>query len=160
MVEGHGPTWGDFQGIMHLSVALNAAYAALYSFVDDILTKERNKAISLLRSLQDIPRKSRARVILSRCHRFEMELSRFNSAFLRPASAALCLIGVIFLIFSSFNFDKPISTGWAELVCVLLVPFFLSLTLYSIIGVFVHYASKIGRRLANAPRQGGALRNG
>jgi hypothetical protein len=152
-------TWGNFQSVIQLSVALNAAYAALYSFVDDTLKRETDRASTLLRRLRNAPhttpellkQKTATRSILSRVYRAERELQQYNRNFLQPASAVFSLVGVCTLIFSAYHGGTSrISDFWALFTCALLLPFFTAMVVYSGFFIILARVSRASRKLLAA----------
>jgi hypothetical protein len=119
-------TWSAFQSVIQLSIALNAAYATLYSFVDDLLKQETDTALKLLSRLSNVPQptptsldqKEEARSILSKIYEWEEELHDANRYFMKPISAIFSLIGIILLVVSAYaGSQDPISDFWVA-VCV------------------------------------------
>ena len=157
--EAVGLTWGDFQPIIHLSIALNAAYATLYSFVDDLIKQETDTA-SKLRDRLPLEEKGKARRILSNIYDYENELREANRRYLKPISILFSLIGVILLIVSAYaGAQSAISSFFAFFCCVLLLPFFLAMIVYGAFFVFLSLVAAENQKLLASAEARGALKS-
>jgi hypothetical protein len=148
MTAESAPTWGDFQALTSLSVALNAAYATLYSFVEDSLKHQKTPAMvqrDHLREGKNVREPSpsyrndirTARLILSDVNNIELSIKDFNTFFLKPTAIMCFLIGIGQLIYSSYNFHDTITGFWSTIAWLTLMPFMLTVIIYSILSVIV-----------------------
>jgi hypothetical protein len=148
------PVWGDFQAILHLSIALNAVYAAAYEFIKDTIRQEAAGILAILESLTEVkertPRvlntKDKFRKLLCRINDIEMESTRFNNKALRPAAAVCVVIGTVELIYSCYNFHEAISLSASVLTCFLLFPVTFAIFAYTILYIYIIIDSRISRR--------------
>jgi hypothetical protein len=140
-------TWGDFQPILHLSIALNAAYAALYSFIDDVIKRETKVAQSVRDSVP-IGQKKEARALLSKIYDYENELEVANRNYLKPICIVFSLFGVVLLVISAYSGSlTPISSWLAFIIVILLAPFFLAMVVYGSFFVLLSCVSAQNRKL-------------
>jgi hypothetical protein len=122
------PIWGDFQAILHLSIALNAVYAAAYEFIKETIRQEADAVREYLANLSQmnertdeiIKAKSAFRDFLCILNGVEMESTRFNNKALKPAAAVCMFVGVGELIYSCYYFHEPISHLMSVITCCLL----------------------------------------
>lgn len=132
--------WGDFQSVIQLSIALNAAYAALSSYIGTSLTREKRliselldqlKAVDpaeptvpLLRPPHDPSRlKIELRALIGECVKAERRFEGAINRFLRPVCIAASLIGLVLIVLSSIYYNDEIKIGWLIVSCGLLLPF-------------------------------------
>jgi hypothetical protein len=151
MVSADGPVWGDFQSVVQLSVALNVAYATLYTFIAASLdqgkwyvTNSRDE-----KELDDIHAKSLSsfkRGILN----IDVFINRFGTSLLRPISALFSIFGFALLVFSSFKAHMSISVFWSRVCYVLALPFFITMAVYLVFSVVIVIRSRIFFELRRA----------
>jgi hypothetical protein len=139
-------TWDAFQAILHLSIALNAAYAVVFSFIEDTIQREAKVAAARLDGLRSEPntllQQRTIRKIIFRINRIEREAGQFHTAILRPVAGVCVPIGIGELIYSSFYPHEPISDLTAALTCLLLVPVGLAIITYNLLFIYLYLAPR------------------
>lgn len=145
------PHWGDFQSVIQLSIALNAAYAALSSYVGTSLHREQRLLEELIHRLQSIGKagqplaavlkpnytaaqlKIEIRGLIGESMKIQHSYDAVINRYLRPVCIVASLVGIVLIIVSSFSYNEDISERYIALACGLLFPFsggaFLSLHL-------------------------------
>ncbi len=146
IIEGYNKrftvqTWGEFQSIIQLSIALNAAFAALSSFIGTSLTREKRLLEELIDRLQSIgvagqsvatvlkpaysPKtlKIEIRGLVGESVRMQHRYDGLINRYLRPVCIVASLAGLVFIIVSSFLYKDEIGIYCIALSCSLLFPF-------------------------------------
>jgi hypothetical protein len=147
-------TWGDFQSLIQLSVALNGAFAAFASFFGSGLQKEERLLHYLLEECGDatLPRVgelsfgARVRLLQGERLQFERQFDFFINVVARYSCLVVALIGIVLLVYSSYRYKLPINASEAATCSALLLPFVVG-SMYSIyLSVRLHRSVSLPRR--------------
>lgn len=154
--------WGDFQSVIQLSIALNAAYAALASYLGTNLPNERG----LIQEIMDaIPKAQRAtsdikdtetqptlskfttlQLLYGKSIEVERRYESIINAIVRPICILSAILGAALLIASSFFYSEEISTTWQVVSSLLILPFIAG-AIYSLcVSIQVHLTISNPRR--------------
>ncbi len=140
---GAAPVWGDFQAILHLSLALNAIYAASEVFIEPIIRQDTEAASSELDRMQrDASGNTRNQRRLLWgvwlfMNKVDLYVSQFDHNVIRPLAAISIMVGMAELIYSCYNFHECISTPSSILTCFLLFPFGFAVLFYTALSFYV-----------------------
>lgn len=127
-----GYLWGDFQSAAQLSVALNAAFATLSSFLGNDIQREVQKLRTEIRTISKdktnhllagaISPATELRLLIGHSLSLKIEYEILLDIFVRPS----CIIGLIISIFllakSSFLYRETISNFYIFLSVISYVP--------------------------------------
>jgi hypothetical protein len=122
--------WGDFQSVIQLSVALNAAITALITFArpDVVAEKREVDRLALLPSAWSkpdggVPVRTSLQLLSGRCERVLRRYDRLQDGWIRSLAIASAVASIGLLVWSSYVYRDPIP-GWAAVLAVLqFIPF-------------------------------------
>lgn len=149
-------TWGEFQSLIQLSIALNGAFAAFSTFFGADIGRYRAKIDHLLdnddliighqlssvtpsmvdQSIDAEKARLQGRADLirlkGRCAESEITFRSMIHRFFRYICVVACISGISLIVYSSFYFDATISNFWRWISVLHLAPFLLA-TLYAVV---------------------------
>lgn len=149
--------WGEFQSVIQLAVALNAAYAALGTYLGSNLPTERRLIQELIHAIETAssadgehtdPPKSlptmnslrELRLLNGKSLEIEQRYEYRISTIARPICILSSIGGIALLVVSSFFYGEDISVTWRVVSCLLMLPFFAGAFYSLYISVKVHFA--------------------
>ena len=149
--------WGDFQGLIQLSIALNGTFAVLSTFLGNVKEKSveltevhRDYAISIEKTFPTaaIPDKlsSRFDYLIDEFRSVDELYDNLFIAIIRQLCLYLAIIAIFFAIYAAFKFSTHINVLAQYYIVIQLVPFLLGIAYLTWLSGFYLLPKYINRR--------------